>query len=65
MEGIEHRNMDIIMEDLGETLSDKMEVDTEEAWVEIERMEILEPEEAEDMEWAGTEAKNRYVKPPG
>ena len=31
VEGIEHRNMDIIMEDLGVTLVDSMEVDTEEA----------------------------------
>ena len=54
VEGIEHRNMDIIMEDLGVTLSDSMEVDMEEAWLEIESMEILdtqimEPYEAERM----------------
>ena len=40
MESIEHRNMDIIMEDLGVMLRDNcMEVDVEEAWNEIEVME--------------------------
>ena len=37
---VEHRNMDIIMEDLGVTLTDKMEVDVEEAWQELDMMEI-------------------------
>ena len=65
VEGIEHRNMDIIMEDLGLTLVDSMEVDTEEAWLEIERMEILEPEEADAMDWYEVQANTRYVKLPG
>ena len=43
IESIEHRNMDIIMEDLGVILSDNcMEVDVEEAWSEIEMMEEVE-----------------------
>ena len=41
VESIEHRNMDIIMEDLGVALSISMEVDMEEAWQELEKMEIL------------------------
>ena len=40
MESIEHRNKDIIMEDLWNMLTDNcMEVDVEEAWGEMEMME--------------------------
>jgi hypothetical protein len=40
IESIEHRNVDIIMEDLGVTLVDPcMEVDVETAWREMEMME--------------------------
>ena len=40
IESIEHRNMDIIMEDLGVTMIDNcMEVDVEMAWSEMEMME--------------------------
>ena len=43
MESIEHRNMDIIMEELGVMLEvDCMEVDMEEAWKELEVMEGVE-----------------------
>ena len=42
VESIEHRNMDIIMEDLGVILMDNcMEVDVETAWSEMELMEGL------------------------
>ena len=47
VESIEHRNMDIIMEDLGVALSISMEVDTEEAWQELEKMEILASQSVE------------------
>ena len=36
MTEVEHRNLDIIMEELGVTLTYNMEVDMEEAWQELD-----------------------------
>ena len=38
MTEVEHRNLDIIMEELGVTLTYNMEVDMEEAWQELDMM---------------------------